>query len=126
MEFSSSGAGVDARLGQHLPQTADEFIAEGHFGLVCTPEHGDAFTDARGVMVGESRFFALEPGAHAGLHGLGVDERIVDDEEKLFRDLDGNLAHGLRPVLELVEVDAEHTVDHEVGGNGNMGTFVRH
>ena len=77
-------------------------------------------------MVGKCRLFALETRANARFHRFRVDERVVHDEKQFFRDFDGEMAHGFRPILELVEVDAQDPVDDEIRGNGDVRAFMGH
>ena len=122
----SAAAAHDAAVGHDGREAGLQLLAEGKLGLMGAPEHGDAFADGRGVLMRQGLRFALVTLIHALPHRRRGDEGIVGHEEQLLGKLYGKLAHALRPAFELVEIDAQDTVDHVLGRDGNMGPFMGH
>ena len=121
-----STATHDALAGHDGGKTRLQLLAEDELCLVGTPEHGDAFTYGRSVLMRQRLGFALIALVHALPHRRGGNEGVVGHEEKLFGKFDGKLTHTLRPAFELIEIDAQDTVDHILCRNGNMRPFVGH
>ncbi len=90
------------------------------------PEQGDALADAVCVVVGQGKDLALETRRHTRLDRIRVHKRIVGHQKKFFGDLNGKTPHRLRPLREILKVDAQNAVDDKIGGNGNMRAFMRH
>ena len=74
----------------------------------------------------EGRRLGLIMLVDALLHLRGGDEGIVRHKKQFLGDVDGQLAHALRPAVELVKIDAKNAVDHILSRYGNMGPFVGH
>ena len=108
------GRGKDALVGQDVAQGGDQLFAEAAFGLVSGPEHGDAFADGVGEIVGQGHGFPFEAGVHAVAHGLHVDEGVVGHQEQFFGNGNGQMPHRLGPLREVVDIDTQDAVDHIV------------
>ena len=120
------GLASDALGREDVRKRVQQLFAKGRLRLVGGPEHGDAFGNGRGVIVGQRHGLALERAAHALAHKLGVDEGIIGDEEELLGDADGEVADRFRPFGEIVRVDLEDAVDHMVRRDGNVRALVAH
>ena len=120
------GIGQNAFIGQNAVQGVHQFGAEGSFGLVGRPEHGQAFADGRGVIVRQGDRFLVIAFAHAGAHGFRIDKGVVGHQKKFFGYGDGQVAHRFGPFCKVINIDAQNPVHHIVGRNGDMRTLVGH
>ena len=77
-------------------------------------------------MVGQRKNLAIKALLDAGLHRSRVHKRIVGGQKELFRDLDGKAADRFGPLGEIFKIDAQDTIDDEIGCNGYVRAFMRH
>ena len=101
-------------------------IPELHLSLVSGPEHGDALADGGGVVMGKGDGIPVVVRPDALPHRIRVHEGVVRRKEKLLRDRDSEFSDRLRPVLEIINVDAQNTVDNEVRRDGYVRALLRH
>ena len=84
-------------------------IPELHLSLVGGPEHGDALADGGGVVMGKGDGIPVVVRPDALPHRIRVHEGVVRRKEKLLCDGNGEFSDRLRPVLEIINIDAQNT-----------------